>query len=421
MSKFKITGEVSLSGKINISGAKNSALKLIPAAILANTPSTLLNIPDISDIHRLIEILNSVGAEIKFDDGRIIIDPKNVNSFNPDGSLVKKLRGSIVVIGPLLAKFGEAIFSKPGGCLIGARPIDDHLDLFRQLGVKVIEQDECYHLIGKPKAADVILNKMSVTATENAIMASVLSDGVTRINVAAAEPEIADLADFLNKMGAKITGAGTHNITITGVSELHGAEHSIIPDRIEAATYLIAAIATNSELKIGPIIPDHLSIILKKLRTAGAKFDIIEENNKFFINTKKHEELTSENIDTRTYPGFSTDTQSPYATLMTQAKGESQIFETLFEGRFLFLDELKIMGADVEVLSPHIITINGPTKLKGTKIVARDIRGGAALVIAGLIAKGVTIIDGIEFIDRGYEKMDEKLRAVGANIERTKG
>lgn len=421
MTKLKIEGNALLSGNVHISGAKNSGLKLIPAAILSGEISTLLNIPDILDIHRLCEILESIGAKIKFENNKVIIDPSQVNSFSPNESLVRKLRGSIVVMGPLLAKFGEAIFSKPGGCLIGARPIEDHLDLFSQLGVEIIEKDDCFHLIGKPKAADIILNKMSVTATENAIMATVLSPGITTISVAAAEPEIIDLADFLNKMGADISGAGTHNIIIKGVDKLHGVEHSIIPDRIEASTYLIAAIATNSELKIGPVIPGHLSIIFKKLWAAGAKFHIVEEDGKSYIVTEKHGELIAQNIDTRTYPGFSTDIQSPYATLMTQARGESQIFETLYEGRFLFLDELKIMGADTEVLSPHVIKINGPSKLKGTEIYSRDIRGGAALIIAGLIASGETIINGIEFIDRGYEKMDEKLRAVGAKIERIEG
>ena len=421
MSKFRIKGNVPLAGSVHIGGAKNSGLKLIPAAILSDETSTLLNIPDILDIHRLCEILNSIGVKVSFDNNVVTVDPSKINSFTPDEKLVKKLRGSIVVMGPLLARFGEAIFSKPGGCLIGARPIEDHLDLFSQLGVEIIEKDDSFHLIGKPKATDIILNKMSVTATENAIMATVLSPGTTTISVAAAEPEIIDLANFLNKMGADITGAGTHNITIKGVDKLHGVEHSIIPDRIEASTYLIAAIATNSELKIGPVIPGHLSIVLKKLWAAGAKFHIIEESGKSYIITEKHGELIAQNIDTRTYPGFSTDIQSPYATLMTQARGQSQIFETLYEGRFLFLDELKIMGAETEVLSPHVIEINGPSTLKGTEIYSRDIRGGAALIIAGLIASGETVINGVEFIDRGYEKMDDKLRAIGAKIERIEG
>jgi len=418
MSKFVIKGNANLNGSIKISGAKNSGLKLIPAAILSDETSTLSNIPDILDIHRLCEILESIGTDISFNNGVVKINPSNINSFAPDSKLVKKLRGSIVVMGPLLARFGEAVFSVPGGCLIGSRPIDDHLDLFSQLGVKIIENDDCYHLVGKPKAADVILNKMSVTATENAIMATVLSPGTTTISVAAAEPEIVDLANFLNDMGANISGAGTHCITIQGVERLHGASHTIIPDRIEAATYLIAAIATNSIVKIGPVVPEHLSIIMKKLLAAGAKFHIVHEDGNSYFVTEKHSQLIAQDIDTRTYPGFSTDIQSPYAALMTQAKGCSQIFETLYEGRFMFLDELKIMGADTNVLSPHVIEINGPTPLEGAEIYSRDIRGGAALIVAALVASGTTIINGIQFVDRGYEKMDEKLRNAGVEIER---
>lgn len=418
MAKFEIVGKQELKGEIKISGAKNSALKIIPASILAGTPSVINNIPDIVDIHKLVKILKSIGADISFSNHTIDINPVPINSFRPDDKLVKKLRGSIVLIGPLLSRFGEAVFSNPGGCLIGSRPIDDHLDLFKQLGIHISEKDGVYHLVGKPKAGDIILNKLSVTATENAIMATVLSSGVTTINVAAAEPEIIDLANFLNKMGANIRGAGTHKVTINGVSELHGTDYEIMPDRIEAETYLIAAIATNSCLRIGPVNSEYMSIVAKKLHSSGANFQFLKENDQEFIQTEKHETLAGCNIDTRTYPGFPTDIQSPYAVLMTQAKGKTEIFETLFEGRFLYLDELKIMGADIEVLSPHIISISGPTELKGSEIYSRDIRGGAALVIAGLIAEGTTIIEDIEYIDRGYETMDKKFQNVGANIKR---
>lgn len=418
MSKFKVEGRNSLEGFIPISGAKNSALKLLSAAILAKSSSSITNIPDISDIHRVIDILKSIGANISFSKNSVEFNPTTINSSSPDQKLIKKLRGSIVVIGPLLAKFGEAVFSKPGGCLIGARPIDDHLDLFRQLGVQVVERDDIYHLKGKPKAAKVVLNKMSVSATENAIMASVLSPGTTTIHVAAAEPEIKDLANFLNKMGAKIKGAGTHDIVIEGVSELNGVSYSVMPDRIEAGTYIMAGLATNSNLRIGPVISDHLSIVLKKLEIAGGKLKVVVEGDKEYIELEKHTGLTATDIDTRTYPGFPTDIQSPFAVLMTQAAGKSTVFETLFEGRFLYIDELKTMGANIDVLSPHLITISGPAKLKGVEIYSRDIRGGAALVMAGLIAKGTTTINGIEYIDRGYEKMDEKFNSVGANIVR---
>lgn len=418
MSKFKIKGPCKLHGEIRVSGAKNAALKILPASILADTPSTITNIPDITDVRKMIEILESIGAKIEFDGEKAIVDPRGVNSYTPDDKLMKQLRGSIVLIGPLLAKFAKASFSQPGGCLIGARPIDDHLDIFAQMGVKVSETEDKYFLKGKPRASKIILNKMSVTATENAIMASVLSPGKTHIHVAAAEPEIADLAKFLNSMGAKIEGAGTHDITIEGVNKLYGSTHEIIPDRIEAGTFLILGLATDSRLKIGPIVSNHLSLVLHKLEKAGAKFKIFIKDGKEYIETLRQKGFNAIDIDTRTYPGFPTDLQSPMVVLLTQAKGESNIFETIFEGRFLYIDELQMMGANIEIISPHKVTIKGATLLKGKEIYSRDLRGGAALVIAGLIASGNTTINGLDYIDRGYEKIDEKLKNIGADIRR---
>lgn len=419
MAKFEITGGKSLHGEIPISGAKNAALKILPASILSDGISTISNIPKIADVDVMVEILQSIGAKIDFEDHTAVIDPSGVSSYKPDRDLMKHLRGTIVLIGPLLAKFGKAEFYQPGGCLIGARPIDDHLDMFRQMGVKIEQKEDKYILSGKPKAGEIVLNKLSVSATENAIMATVLSSGITRIHVAAAEPEIADLADFLNSMGAKISGAGTHDIEIIGVESLHGTTHCIIPDRIEAGTYLMAALATNSEVKIGPVMPDHMNIVIKKLEAGGAKISIVEKDGHKYFQTKKHSGLKAVDIDTRTYPGFPTDLQSPFVVLITQAEGESCVFETLFEGRFLYLEELASMGAKAEIISQHLIKITGKTELSGKEIISRDLRGGAALVVAGLIANGKTKIDGLSFIDRGYEKMDEKLRSAGAEIRRT--
>ncbi len=418
MSKFIISGKKPLHGNINISGAKNAALKILPAAILADSVSVIKNVPEITDIIKMDEILQSIGAKISFSDGVFTIDPTNIHSFSPSEKLVKKLRGSVVLIGPLLAKFGKAVFSEPGGCLIGSRPIDDHLDVFEQFKVKIKHKDDKYYFTGKPQAGTIILKAMSVTATENAIMAAVLSKGTTKIFVAASEPEIADLAKYLNKMGAKVSGAGTHEITIEGVEKLHGVEHTVLPDRIEAGTYLLAAISTNSEVEIGPIIPDHLSIVLKKLTDLGANLKIIEKNGKQYIKTGQHKELSAANIDTRPYPGFPTDLQSPYAVLMTQAKGESNVFETMFEGRFRYIEELKLMRANIEILNPQTFVINGPSKLIGAEVSARDIRGGAAVVIAALLADKETTINDIEFIDRGYEDMYGKLSKIGAHITR---
>lgn len=420
MAKFEIEGGQKLHGTINISGAKNAALKILAASILTDTTSEISNVPDIADMTVMANILRSIGAKISINDHIATIDTSKIDTYKPNTVLMKHLRGSIVLIGPLLAKFGRAEFSQPGGCLIGARPIDDHLDIFRQMGVKIALKSNKYILLGKPKACDIVLNKLSVTATENAIMATVLSPGTTNIHVAAAEPEITDLADFLNKMGAKISGAGTHDITIEGVSQLRGAKHYIIPDRVEAGTYLMAAIATNSEVQIGPVIPNHLNIVLKKLEAAGAKIKIIENNGQKYFQTQKHKGLKAVDIDTRTYPGFPTDLQSTFVTLMTQAQGKSHIFETLFEGRFLYLEELVTMGAKAEILSQHIINITGKTDLLGKEIFSRDLRGGAALVIAALVAKGKTTINGLNFIDRGYEDIDGKLRSAGIEIKRTK-
>ncbi|MFA6963652.1 MAG: UDP-N-acetylglucosamine 1-carboxyvinyltransferase [Patescibacteria group bacterium] len=418
MAYFIIKSGNQLSGSIKIGGAKNSALKILPAAILADSPSQISNVPKIIDIDKMIEILRSIGVEINFSKGVVDIDPKKMNSSHPDENLIKKLRGSIVLVGALLAKYGNAVISQPGGCLIGARPIDDHLDVFRQLGVSVKYSAGRYYLKGKPKAGEVVLGKMSVTATENAILATVLSKGTTRIHVAAAEPEIADLANYLNKMGAKITGAGTHDITIEGVSSLHGVPYDIIPDRIEAGTYLIIAILTNSELTIGPIAPDTLSLVFKKLKDVGAKFKIITREGKSYIQTEKHGKLIAQDIDTRTYPGFPTDLQSFYAVLMTQAEGRSRIFETIYEGRFASVEELQLLRGKTLILNPHEFVVDGPNKLVGARISSKDIRGGASLVAAALAAEGKTVIEDIEYIDRGYEMIDQKLRTVGADIER---
>ncbi len=416
--KFKVRGQKKLSGEVKINGAKNAALKIIPAAILGSSPSVIKNVPKISDIEKLIEIIKSLGAEIKFTGNNIEINPEKIKTFCLDEDLVKKLRGSIVLAGPLLAKFGEVILNQPGGCLIGARPIGDHLDVFRQMGVDIKKEGDNFHLIGKPKSGHIVLGKISVTATENAIMASVFSQGITKIHVAAAEPEIKDLADFLNKMGAKIKGAGTHEIEIEGVKNLNGAEYEVLPDRIEAGTYIVAGILTDSEIVVGPIISCHNDLFFKKLKDAGAKFEFFEKDGKEYVRTLSGRKLIACDIDARTYPGFPTDLQPQYSVLMTQADGRTEIFDTLFDGRFRYVEELKLMKAKVEILNPNRIAVEGPTRLKGAEVSSLDIRGGAAVVLASLVAEGETTINNIEFIDRGYEDMDGKLRGLGANIER---
>lgn len=418
MAKYHITGGRELSGEIKVSGAKNSALKLLAASILTNQVTILHNVPDIIDVNKMEDILRHIGCKVEVSGDTVKIDPSGINTTDLDADLTKKIRASIVLAGPMLAKFGKVSISQPGGCLIGARPIDDHIDVLSQYGVSVRQDGDRYSFIGKPQVGDIIMSEMSVTATENALMAAVLSEGITSIHVAAAEPEIADLANFLNSMGADIAGAGTHNIVIRGVKELKGCEHTVIQDRVEAATYLMMAIATNSELKIGPVIPEHLSIVIKKLSMTGAQFKVNKIDGKYYFETKRHDQLKSVNINSRTYPGFPTDLQSAYAALMTLAHGKTRIFETIFESRFGYIEELKRMDADIEVISPHIINVNGPKKLRPSEIDAFDIRGGAALVLAALATPGKTVIDHIEMIERGYEKLDIKLSGVGADITR---
>lgn len=419
MSKFVIQGNANLTGSVTISGAKNAALKIIAASLMAETASTIENVPNISDINTLEDIIRSIGAKITVRGNSVTIDPTSIDKTVLDHDLTKKLRGSIVLAGPIIGKYGKVTFAQPGGCLIGARPIDSHLDIMRQFSVKVESTNDSYSLLGKPKAADIILPEMSVTATENAIMTAVLAEGISTISVANVEPEIGELIDYLNGMGAKISGRDTHKLQIEGVSKLLGIRHRIMPDRIEAGTFLCLAIASNSNITICDVVPDHMSIVTKKLLDMGAKFSFEKTTDgKINIVTQKRGVLNSIDIDPRTYPGFPTDLQSVYAVLSTQSDGPTRIFETLFESRFGYISELKKMGVNISIESPHIVYIYGPEPLNSAKITSSDIRAGAALVIAALIASGETTIDNVEFIDRGYEKLDEKLRSLGANIER---
>lgn len=413
MSKFKIIGPSKLSGSVKISGAKNSALKLIAASIMSESPSTIHNVPRIKDIKKIEDIIEKTGAKVDVKGSSTTIDPSSINTNILDKELSEKIRASIVLAGPMLARFGEVIFYQPGGDLIGARKIDDHLDVFRQFGIKVEIDDDKYTLKGKPRGGEIILPKISVTATENAIMLGAMAEGQTIIHCGAAEPEIKDLSDYLNSMGATIKNSG-HDIEIKGVASLSGCEHTTITDRIEAGTFLMMAIATNSEIIIENVNTNHLSLVLKVLRDSGANFEIMNNS----IRTYKHTGLNSYDIDTRTYPGFPTDLQSVYAVYSTQTNGSTRIFETLFESRFAYIEELTKMGANIKVEGPYIIHVMGPNNLNAANINSNDIRGGAALILAALLSQGETKIDNIEQIERGYEKIDEKLRSLGASVER---
>ena len=428
MTKFKITGGKQLNGEFIVSGAKNAALKMLAASIMLSGKTTIHNIPKIIDVFKMIEIIKSLGAKVEYTDHSIIIDSTGINSFTPDENYVKKLRGSVVIMGPLLSLFGKVVFSEPGGCLIGARPIDTHLKAFKDMGVKIkINKDnEKYFLstTGSYQRGDktVILEGMSVTATENAIMASVLRSGKTRIEISACEPEIIDLANFLNKAGAKIKGAGTNTIEIEGVESLKAIEYTVIPDRIEVGTIAIAAAVSGGKVTIKNIIPGHLSMVFNIFRAVNVNFEIKMRNTvsgDLIINQKSALRAPDMKwVDARPYPGFPTDLQAPFVVLATQAKGRTKVFETLFESRFDYVKWLVEMGAKIDIESPHLIDVTGPTNLKGDEIDASDIRGGAALVVAALAAKGETVIDNIEYIDRGYENLDLRLKKLGAEIER---
>lgn len=421
MEKFIIKGGLKLKGEVTISGAKNAALKMLAATILTKEKCILKNIPRIADIDIMIKILESIGAIVNWKDNHtLIVDPSNIKSHNPNQELMVKMRASVVLAGPLLGRFKKAIIANPGGCVIGARPVYEHWDLLNKLGVSIRDLGASTLLsTDELKGTKIILDAMSVTATENLIMAAVLAKGKTDIRVAASEPEIQDLVLMLKKMGAKISGENTHNITIEGVKKLKGVNHTVLPDRIEAGTFIIAAAVTQGEVVVKKIIPDHLDIFFNRLERAGVNFKFINKKG-IFYDVKIAPSKTSHpiKIDPRPYPGYPTDLQAQTGVLMTQLPRTSKIFETIFDGRLKYLDELKKMGAKVNIIDSHTAEITGPTKLKGSKITSFDLRAGATLVIAGLVAKGITEIDNISTIDRGYENIEIKLQNLGADIKR---
>ena len=413
MSKLKIEGGHELTGTIKISGAKNSAVALIPAAILAKTNSTILNVPKISDIKYLIEIMELLNCKIKIKDDTMFIDTSKIKYHQIPEELSQMMRASYYYMGAMLAKFKKAEISFPGGCKIGNRPIDLHLKGFQKLGVKIKQEKNKYTLTAKELiGTKIYLDFASVGATINIMLAAVGAKGTTIIENAAKEPEIVNIAAFLINMGAHITGAGTSTITIEGEKELDNGIIEVFPDRIEASTYLIAGALIGKNLTIDGAIKEHINAVLDKLIEVGATFKI--DNNKILIS--KIKKVKPSNIKTLVYPGFPTDVQQPFTTLLTQAEGTSVIIETIYESRFKNTDYLNMMGANTEY-NGNTLTIKGKTKLIGKEIYASDLRGGASLVLAGLIAKGTTIIDNTEHILRGYEDIVAKLQKVGAKIE----
>lgn len=413
---IKIEGGHKLSGTVRISGSKNATVALIPAAILSSGPVTIVGVPTISDVKSLAILLNDLGVDVVFKaQDHIIIDPRHMSNKPMVSETVGKLRASYYFMGALLGKYKKVEMKMPGGCYLGPRPIDQHLKGFEALGATVVNDHgimriEAKELIG----TKIFLDISSVGATINIMMAAVYAKGRTTIENAAKEPEIIDVATLLNRMGAKIRGMGTNIITIDGVEELGGCFHEIIPDRIEAATYIVLAAAAAKEMKIENIIPTHLEALLSKLNEAGVDMDV---NVDSVIIRETDKPLLPIEIKTMPYPGFATDIQQPLTALLTQAHGQSVVTETIYPERFKHCHELNKMGADIDVRNPASF-INGPTPLYGAVVEATDLRCGASLVIGGLIAQGITEIHSIYHIDRGYENLDGKLKALGANIWR---
>jgi UDP-N-acetylglucosamine 1-carboxyvinyltransferase len=418
MDKFVIRGGNPLLGTVRISGAKNAALPAMAAALLTEEPVILENIPQVRDIETTRKLLSAMGAEVELGYGRAhhrtTICCRNLTSPEASYELVKTMRASTLVLGPLVARCGRAKVSLPGGCAIGARPIDLHIKGLERLGAK-IDQEHGYVEASaeRLKGAEIVFDKITVTGTEDLLMAATLAEGETLMQNCAREPEVADLANLLNKMGAKIEGAGTTTIRVKGVNKLHGAKHRIIPDRIEAATFIVAAALTDGDLNVCGCEPGHLDALLQKLQEVGVK----TRHTSDAVRVEGSGNLKAADMITEEYPGFPTDLQAQYMALATQADGTSIITENIFENRFMHAQEMVRMGANIKIEGSRAV-VRGKTPLSGAAVLASDLRASASLVLAALVAEGETIIDRVYHIDRGYEHIEEKLRGVGAQIRR---
>nr|WP_297396158.1 UDP-N-acetylglucosamine 1-carboxyvinyltransferase [uncultured Peptostreptococcus sp.] len=413
MPRIRVKKSGPLKGTLKIDGAKNAVLPIIAATILARGKCTLNSVPNLRDVHVISDLLVHLGAEITYSDGCLEIDTSGINTYEAPYELVKKMRASFVVMGPLLAIFNRTKISMPGGCAIGTRPIDLHLKGFKALGAEIIMD----HGFIEAKTDRLEGNKLyldfpSVGATQNIMMASVLAEGVTTIENAAEEPEIVDLANFLNEMGASVRGAGTNTIKIKGVKSLHGAEHTIIPDRIEASTYMVAAAMTKGDIVLENVIIDHLKPVIAKLSEAGA---IVQEGENS-IRVIGPDRIKPIDIKTLPHPGFPTDVQAQFMAMLTVAEGTGVVIETVFENRFMHVNEFNRMGANIKIDGRSAV-VNGVDSLRGADVVATDLRAGAALILCGLIADGVTNVGEIYHIQRGYVDIDKKLRSIGGDVE----
>ena len=413
MKSYIIEGGKKLEGTVKISGSKNASLPILAATILSEKTNKLYNVPQIKDTKTTLEILKLLGCKIKQNSGKIEINSKHITKTEIPEHLMREMRSTVIMAGALLGWFKEVTFSYPGGCDIGSRPIDLHINAFKKLGVEITEEAgfikcKANKIIG----TNIDLDFPSVGATENIILATVLSTGTTTINNAAMEPEIIDMVQFLKKMGAKIQGEGTNQIIIDGVEKLSGVSYNIMPDRIEAGTILCAVAATGGNVTLDNVMPEHLTAVINKLEETGCKIEI--NNKKITLNAPK--KLKSIDIKTMTYPGFPTDLQQIFATMLVKASGTSIIVENIFESRYKYISELRKMGAKVTVEGKTAI-IKGTRKINATTVVCTDLRGGAALVIAGLMAKGKSRVENIGYIQRGYENLENKLGSLGAKIK----
>jgi UDP-N-acetylglucosamine 1-carboxyvinyltransferase len=416
MDSLLIKGGVPLHGEVEIGGAKNAVLPIMAATLLTSEPCIIRRVPNLSDVRFMGQILTWLGAQVKVEGDTVRVHAKKIKGAG-EYDLIRKMRGSICIMGPLLGRLKKATVSLPGGCVIGARPINLHLKGFESLGAKVTIEGGYVHASARRLIGSAMFlggrSGSTVLGTANVMMAATLAEGVTIIESAACEPEVVDLANFLNAMGARITGAGSPTVTITGVKELHGAEHEVIPDRIEAATFAIAAAVTNGEVKLRGARPDHMHAILDKLNDSGVKVDRTGPD----ITVHRNGRLKPVDITTLPYSGFPTDAQAQMMALMALTPGISIITERIFESRFMHVSELARLGADIEIEGPSAI-VKGGKPLSGAPVMASDLRASAALVLAGLAARGTTQVNRVYHIDRGYEKIDVKLRHLGARIER---
>ncbi len=417
MDKIVIKGGEKLEGKVKISGSKNAALPILAASILSNGKNEIMNVPDLRDITTMSKLLQNMGIKVSQWGNKVKIQTNGFKNHIAPYDLVRTMRASVVVLGPLLARLGKAKVSLPGGCAIGARPIDQHLKALQAMGANIkIEHGYVEAVCDKLKGAHVVFDMVTVTGTENVMMAATLADGITILENAACEPEVVDLANYLIKMGAKIKGAGTSRIEIEGVQELNGVEYTVMPDRIEAGTFMIGAAMNQGEILIEGMNPEHVGALIKKLEETDTKVELLPKGKVKVTGPKK---IRSVDITTAPYPGFATDFQAQFMALMAKADGVSTITETIFENRYMHVGELIRMGADIKTEGNRAI-VKGVPHLSGAPIMATDLRASACLVLAGLAAQDITEISRVYHIDRGYEKIEKKFRKLGAKVKRVK-